>query len=88
MYRSKRRRKNYPCSIKHHAMKTYEELQVQLYAFLTLALDRVVSFKSQLLYLQGMKLWWQMDRKLCGLQSLSGHCGEDKNALVLLRIKP
>jgi hypothetical protein len=40
----------------------------------------VVTFKPQPLYPQGKSLWYPLDRRLDGLQSRSGHGGEEKNS--------
>jgi hypothetical protein len=49
-------------------------------AFLTLALMQVVSFKPRPLYPQGKRSWYQLDRRLGGLQSRSGRVSEGKSA--------
>jgi hypothetical protein len=43
----------------------------------------VVSFTSPLLYLQGKSPRYSLDRRLGGLQSRSGRCGEAKNSQPL-----
>jgi len=42
-----------------------------------------VSFKPWLLYPQGKSPWYPMDRRMGGLQSPSGHSGEEKNSQPL-----
>jgi hypothetical protein len=42
----------------------------------------------RLLYPQGKMFQYLMERKLGGPQSWYRYCGENKNLLLLLRIKP
>jgi hypothetical protein len=48
----------------------------------------VVSFTSRPLYPQGKCPWYPLDRRLGGLQSLSGRGGEEKNSQPLLGLEP
>jgi len=43
----------------------------------------VVSFTPRPLYTQGKSLWYLLDRRLGGPQSLSGRGGEEKNSQPL-----
>jgi hypothetical protein len=49
---------------------------------------QVVSFKPWLLYSQGESPWYQLDRRLGGPQSRSGHGGEEKNSQPLPGLEP
>jgi len=51
-------------------------------------LGQVVSFTSWLIYPRVKSPWYSSDRRLGGLQGLSGHFREEKNILPLLGIKP
>jgi hypothetical protein len=48
----------------------------------------VVSFTPHPLYPHGNSLLYPLDRRLGGLQSRSGRCGEDKNSQPLPRQEP
>jgi hypothetical protein len=56
-------------------------------AFLTSALDGVVSFTLLPLYPRERNHRYTLDRRRGGLQSRSGRCGEEKN-LALPRVEP
>jgi hypothetical protein len=43
----------------------------------------VVSFTPRPLYPQGKSPWYQLDRRLGGLQNRSGRAGEEKNSQFL-----
>jgi hypothetical protein len=47
----------------------------------------VVSFTPRLLYPKGKSHWCPFDRRLDGLQSRSGHGGEEKNSRPLSGLK-
>jgi hypothetical protein len=64
------------CSTKHHAIKTYVEVEVELHVFLTHYMElNVVSFTPRQLYL------YPWERRLDGSQSLSGRGLEKKNSV-------
>jgi len=69
-------------------MKTYGEVDEQLHAFLTSALDTcgAVSFMLRPLYPRGKSPWYPLDRRLGGRQGWSGGGGEEKNSLPLTGI--
>jgi hypothetical protein len=49
----------------------------------------MVSFIHLLLYLQRKSPWFSLHRRLDGAQSLSGHCGKERNlALSGIEIRP
>jgi hypothetical protein len=74
----------------HHAMKVYWESGAIAPCILELSTrwSWVVSFMSWPLYPQGKSPWYPLDRRLGGLQSWSGHSGEEKNSQPLPRLKP
>jgi hypothetical protein len=67
---------------KHHAMKAYWGVQIYLHAFFDHGTRwrGVVSFTPRPLYPQGKSSWYPLDRRLVGIQSHSGHGGEEKNS--------
>ena len=68
-----------------HAPCRHRNAVVQLHSFLTLALDRGVSFT---LYLCTNRSPHLLNRRLGGPQSWSGRFGEEKNLLPLPGIEP
>jgi hypothetical protein len=64
------------CLIKHHAMKTYEEMDVSLHAFLTLALDGDEWSASHHSHFAQQPL----DRGLCGPRANMAALGMRKNS--------
>jgi hypothetical protein len=76
-------------AVQIYAMKPYRGVDVWLNSFLTLALDGgVVNFVPWLLRPQGKRPQSTLNRRLGGLQSWSGHFGEEKNILSLPGIEP
>jgi hypothetical protein len=73
------------CFTKHHAMKTYWGSGGIAPGILWPGTSWrwVVSFMPQLLYLQGKRPWYPLDRRLGGPQSQSGHRVEEKNSQPL-----
>jgi hypothetical protein len=55
---------------------------------LTFVLDRGVNFTLLSPYLRGKSPGYPLDRRLGGIHSQSGCCGEEKNALPLPHIEP
>jgi hypothetical protein len=71
------------CLTKHHAMKAYwgsEGIAPHTFFDLGTRWRWIVSFTLRLLYPQGKRLWYPLDRRLGGPQSRSGRGGEEKVA--------
>jgi hypothetical protein len=70
-------------------MKTYKEWR---YRFTILDIGTswrwVISFTPWLLYIQGNCFEYPLAKRLCGPQSQSGHCEEERNVFTLPGIKP
>jgi hypothetical protein len=67
-------------------MKAYWAIEIQLHSFFDIGTRWrwVVSFTPQLLYSQGKRPWYPLDRRLGRPQSRSGRDGE--RLLFILRI--
>jgi hypothetical protein len=77
-----------PCLINHYAMKAYGTVQiVSCIANLGGRCRWVVRFMPLPLYPWGKSPRDPLARRLDVPQSLSGHCGEDKNLLPLQKIE-
>jgi hypothetical protein len=61
------------CLIKHHAMKTYEGVEVELNASAALT--------------PGKRLRYSLGGRLGGPQRWSGRCGEEKKSLLMVGIQ-
>jgi hypothetical protein len=59
-------------------MKAYGEVEVQIYVSLTCAMVWVVNFTLRLLYTRRDSPWYQLNRRLGGLQSWPGKYAEVK----------
>jgi hypothetical protein len=77
------------CLNKHHAMKTYWGVEVQLHSFFDLGIRWrwVVSFTTGPLYLQGKSLQYPFDRRLGRNHNRSGRGVEKKNSQLPLRFE-
>jgi hypothetical protein len=71
-------------------MKAYWGVELQLHSFFDLGTRWrwVVSFTPLPLYLQEEGPWYPLDRRVGGLQSHSGRCGEEKNSQPPSEIEP
>jgi hypothetical protein len=75
--------------MKHKAMETDGEVKVQLHVFLTSTLhgDKRSAVRPTR-FTPGEEALCPLDRRVDGLQSLSGLCGVVKNILPMPGIKP
>jgi hypothetical protein len=69
--------------MKHHAMNTHMEVEVQLHAFLALVLQ-----VSGELHALAVLSWYPLDRRLERHQSQYGHGGVEKNLCPCLKLNP
>jgi len=72
----------------HHVNKAYWGVEAWLHAFLTSAIDGVVSFMPQPLYPQGKETLYPLDKRLDGPQNRCGRGGEEKNCQPPPELEP
>jgi hypothetical protein len=74
--------------IKHHAMRIYVGMEVQLHASKPRCYMQVVSFTTRLLYPRGERSRYPLNRRLGGPHNRSGRGDVVKNSLPMPVIEP